>query len=595
MPPKTKRQRQLANARAAKRRKSDGESSNPAEEQAEGSSSNDQESVPGEEQDDVDDDDQMDFDFVAAITAFASEWVESLNWDDLRSLSIFVWNLLLNVLEYQLLTDAAKVIAQVIGRCDRTVRQWRKDFITNNGSFPDSLQGKYQREGVLWQNEELNRLATNYVRENAVTKGKPNLTNGKFCKWVNEVLLPNQVLDPGFPRSVSIETSRKWLHFLGFSMRGHQKGTYVDGHERSDVVEYRQKFLRKMFSIGFLNKENAASSTAQDNFPSDLESPPADQVKKTIVLFHDESTFKANEGQTYYWGTKDMHFMRPKGSGAGIMVSDFIDEYNGYLRLTAEEHTEGLKKIPNLKRQARAFLEYGENKEGYWTSERFLAQIEDSVKIAEVKYPREHGYRLIWIFDHSSCHGAFSPDALNAYHMNAKPGGKQPCMRDTINPLNGQVQKMVFSIGIPKGIVQVLKERGVSTKGMKLDDMRKELASHTDFREEKTKIEHYLNGRGHACIMLPKFHCEFNPIERCWAQAKRYSRAYCNYSIVGLRKVVPDALDSVTHENICNHFRKVRQYMFGYVEGCPAGPELEEYVKKCKKLYTSHRRVGANE
>lgn len=95
--------------------------------------------------------------------------------------------------------------------------------------------------------------------------------------------------------------------------------------------------------------------------------------------------------------------------------------------------------------------------------------------------------------------------------------------------------------------------------------------------------------------MLPKFYCEFNPIERCWAQAKRYSRAYCNYSIVGLRKVVPDALDSVTHENICNHFRKVRQYMFGYVEGCPAGPELEEYVKKCKKLYTSHRRVGANE
>ena len=26
--------------------------------------------------------------------------------------------------------------------------------------------------------------------------------------------------------------------------------------------------------------------------------------------------------------------------------------------------------------------------------------------------------------------------------------------------------------------------------------------------------------------------------------------------------------------------------MFGYIEGCTAGPELEEYVKKCKKLYT---------
>ena len=135
----------------------------------------------------------------------------------------------------------------------------------------------------------------------------------------------------------------------------------------------------------------------------------------------------------------------------------------------------------------------------------------------------------------------------------------------------------------------MLKERGISTKGMKLEDMRKELASHVDFQEEKTKIEH---SRGHVCVMLPKFHCEFNPIERCWAQAKRYSRAHCNYSIVGLRKIVPDALDSVIHENICNHFRKVRQYMFGYIEGCTADPE---YVKKCKKLYTSHRRVGINE
>ena len=119
------------------------------------------------------------------------------------------------------------------------MRQWRKVFITNNGSFPDSQQGKYQREGVPWQNEELNCLATKYVEENAFAKGKPNSI---FCKWVNEVLLRNQALDPGFPRTESIETSRKWLHHLGFSMTGHKKGTYVDGHERSDVVEYRQAF-----------------------------------------------------------------------------------------------------------------------------------------------------------------------------------------------------------------------------------------------------------------------------------------------------------------------------------------------------------------
>ena len=67
---------------------------------------------------------------------------------------------------------------------------------------------------------------------------------------------------------------------------------------------------------------------------------------------------------------------------------------------------------------ARKCLEYGGNKEGYWTSEKFIAQIEDAAKIAEVKYPCDKGYRLVWIFDHSSCHGTYGDDALNAYKMN---------------------------------------------------------------------------------------------------------------------------------------------------------------------------------
>ena len=84
--------------------------------------------------------------------------------------------------------------------------------------------------------------------------------------------------------------------------------------------------------------------------------------------------------------------------------------------------------------------------------------------------------------------------------MNAKPGGKQPKMRDTV--WQGKVQRMVFNIGIPKGLIQVLTERGKYHKGMKLAEMRAEIASHTDFKEEKTKIEHFLNNFGHICIFL---------------------------------------------------------------------------------------------
>ena len=90
---------------------------------------------------------------------------------------------------------------------------------------------------------------------------------------------------------------------------------------------------------------------------------------------------------------------------------------------------------------------------------------------------------------------------------------------------------------------------------------------------------------------LPKFHCELNPIERVWAQAKRYSRAHCKYTITSLRRTVHPALDSVTMENIQNHFHKVRHYMFAYLEGISEGSELEILVKKYKAVIKSHRQI----
>ena len=62
-------------------------------------------------------------------------------------------------------------------------------------------QGAYQRRGVLWTNEQLNKKASRYIREHAAKKGSSNLTAGSFCQWVNE-LLPNETLEPGFPRKL---------------------------------------------------------------------------------------------------------------------------------------------------------------------------------------------------------------------------------------------------------------------------------------------------------------------------------------------------------------------------------------------------------
>ena len=45
---------------------------------------------------------------------------------------------------------------------------------------------------------------------------KPNFTIHSFCEWINKELLPNETLEPGFPRRVSVETARKGLRQLGF-------------------------------------------------------------------------------------------------------------------------------------------------------------------------------------------------------------------------------------------------------------------------------------------------------------------------------------------------------------------------------------------
>ena len=137
-----------------------------------------------------------------------------------------------------------------------------------------------------------------YVRENTNVKGRPNLTKHTFCRWVNEELLPNAVLEPGFPRHVSVETARKWLHEMGFEVLSADKGMCFDGHEREDVVKERGAFLTKLHECGFLHPSEAPTPEAAATFPSSVPLAQSAVREKTVVRFHDESTFHANEDQT---------------------------------------------------------------------------------------------------------------------------------------------------------------------------------------------------------------------------------------------------------------------------------------------------------
>lgn len=209
--------------------------------------------------------------------------------------------------------------------------------------------------------EDLTQQAREFVRENAFKKGAPNMTSRSFCTWVNDELLPNSTLDPGVPHKIICGSCTTMAAFNGFPGEEDYKGDYVDGHERADVVQARKEFLEKMTVLGFLHKDNAPSQEAARLLLNvDVDS----NYQNTIFWFHDESSFKVNDDQPVMWKDDTMQVMRPKGRGAGHMVSDFIEERDGFLSLSNEIYSALTEVDSSILKSARVIFEFGKNREG---------------------------------------------------------------------------------------------------------------------------------------------------------------------------------------------------------------------------------------
>jgi len=125
---------------------------------------------------------------------------------------------------------------------------------------------------------------------------------------VNNELLPNVHLAPGFPRQISHRTAVRWLEELGFEYKDLKAGTYIDGHERENVVAYRQQYLAETMEL------EAAYPPPPE--PDDLPCPPPPPGQKRLVIIdHDESTFYANDDETRAWTEAGYHQIKPKARG----------------------------------------------------------------------------------------------------------------------------------------------------------------------------------------------------------------------------------------------------------------------------------------
>ncbi|KAK3825076.1 MAG: hypothetical protein J3Q66DRAFT_274006, partial [Benniella sp.] len=115
--------------------------------------------------------------------------------------------------------------------------------------------------------------------------------------------------------TISITTARRWLlKDLGWVMSTKKIGLYYDGHEREDVLGYREEFVKKMADI------EKRMIRQKGVLPADAD---LDGKRPLIFYTHDESTFQSNDGRRRVYHPVNRAPFFKKSRGVSVMVSEF--------------------------------------------------------------------------------------------------------------------------------------------------------------------------------------------------------------------------------------------------------------------------------
>jgi hypothetical protein len=336
---------------------------------------------------------------------------------------------------------------------------------------------------------------------------------------------------------------------MGYRWTLNPKGQYVDGHERADIVAYRDGvFLPAIAEFEKCTRKYGCG---------DGETVVDADVRRTVIWWHDESTFYAHDRRRIRWVHKS-ETAKPyaKGEGHSLMVADFVSADHGWLR------------SPDGTESARVLFRAGKNCEGYFDNQNIRDQAAKAMEILQKHYPDEDH---VFIFDNATTHRKRPEGALSALKMTKGPSanfmvevndldndGKPKYATDgkllkKKIPMgngklpNGEEQALYFPndpthphAGQFKGMTVILEERGFTEArkwkaqcGKKFSDCqpgetrcccRRTLFNQPDFVGVESILEMEARQKGYKVLFLPKFHCELNFIEQCWGAAKRAYR-----------------------------------------------------------------------
>ena len=132
---------------------------------------------------------------------------------------------------------ASEIAAKMQGRGTsyaRRIRAWGIDFL-KSGTLP--LHQLNRKRGTIIDDEDIAEEIKTRMTEKA---GKGFLKAQDVVDIVESPELQEVLALKGISKpSISLKTALCWLEKLGWSYGKLKNGMYLDGHKRSDVVEYR--------------------------------------------------------------------------------------------------------------------------------------------------------------------------------------------------------------------------------------------------------------------------------------------------------------------------------------------------------------------
>ncbi len=193
----------------------------------------------------------------------------------------------------------------------------------------------------------------------------------------------------------SPRTVRRWMRFLGYEKRVKGKHYYVDGHEREDVVNYRNVFLDKMLGNGgYCQRMVQYEGNLMEN---EIQPQLQEGQKKCVLIAQDESTVYANDsGRTVWINEDDNRQLDPKAQGDSLMISGFMCSCHGFICHDVVQ-PDG---VTICKQTYRVFCA-GKNREDYWLNDHLVDQLLEVLPIFEEYHPN---CELLFAFDNSQNH-----------------------------------------------------------------------------------------------------------------------------------------------------------------------------------------------